>query len=129
MLDQTNELIELFYKNRHRSSQDVCVAVGGRHSETFNFDYQILKSRRIIQAMTSEMFGFIRSSDQFRIWGSKLLLHDDHETVMKSLGKYHTLIRYNLFALNARCVLESLGLNIILDVMCNFTKFLLQKES
>ena len=89
MLDQTNELIELFYKNRHLSSQGVCVE--GRHSETFNFDYIILKSRRIIQAMTSEMFGFIRSSDQFRIWGSKLLLHDDHETVMKSLGKYHTL--------------------------------------
>ena len=103
MLDQANELIELFYKNRrhhHSSSQNVCSEIGGGHSENFDFDYQILKSRRIIQAMTSEEFGFISSSDQFKIWGSKLLLHDDQETVIKSLGKNHALKKYDQFALN-----------------------------
>ena len=89
MLDQANELIELFYKNRHHSSQNVC-EVG--HSEKFDFDYQILKTRRIIQSMASEDFGFISSSDQFRIWGSKLLLHDDQETVIKSLDHIKTLV-------------------------------------
>ena len=62
-------------------------------------------------------------------------LHDDVERCMKRaieveenipIGKRHALEKYDQFALNASCFWGSTGSNITL-VLCNFTKFLLQK--
>ena len=91
VLNQINELVEFFYKNRRESEKLFDVQM----YQMFDFDYTILKYMRIARDFRIMEFGFLNAKDQFRIWGSNLLLRDDQVNVFASLAKIKEIVKFD----------------------------------